>query len=588
MKWIDPTYLRLVYFELDSSKMDKTNLESIPDGLGSFFEKLFASADSVKEKEESLQMFTYLALFQESLSLDLMTKLSSRSIRDWHFFIQKHSKFLQVDSLNRYKIFHSRFQSFILQRNCQHSILTCAKVILSNIDSIPDRKWVIENKGYFLFLVGQTNSLFLHLVENQKFQSENWWIQDLERLLEVIYQGGVGQPIDFTTLCDLLRNCFEYTVQRKGVRVIVLNSSAVNWDILTNFFDTTRFQYELAIEFSRRTEFIPKNWMEMVLDESHPLSYTFSYVWKYSQFNLDVEVNRHFVTQFWNQGSPYQRILVVMIWGYRRLKGDSVGWLDELTSLKLDWDYLKEEKEHWEISQKTKLTNAYQQHFDQLKSNLSNRYHYIFDHYWELFDFNDKLNEDVNYLWNSDQALEIAFWIYKHPVWEIGKIANEIVIKRLQIKKMRKDAIDWLRSNWEAEEFYALGEVIFAIRNYITEDDFLEFVFGIIKSESCQIRGAFVSDLTTYLAYNPDPQFCNLIVDRVVPLLLEKASDIWEVQELIRLFKHLADASAIDYQDADSLLNIIGLVRTFDQPMEVDYNEFWQRAEKIKGYNENN
>jgi hypothetical protein len=588
MKWIDPTYLRFVYSELDSSKLDKTNLESIPEGLGSFFEKLFRSADSVKEKEESLQKFTYLALFHESLSLDFITALSSKGSIDWYFFIQKHSKFLQIDSLHRLKLFHSRFQSFILQRNCHYSILTCVNVILSNIDTIPDRKWVIENKGYYLFLVGQINLLFQHLIENQKLQSENWWVQDLDRLLELIYQGEEGQPIDFTKLCDLLRNCFEYTVQRKGVRVIALNSSAVNWDILTNFFDTTRFQYELAIEFSRRPKQIPKNWMEMILDEGHPLSYTFSYVWKYSQFNLDEEVNRNFITQIWNQGSPYQRILVVMIWGYRKLKGDSVDWLDQLTSLTLDWDYLKEEKEHWESSQEAKQTNAYQEHFNRLKSNLNIQHHYIFDHYWELFEFNDKLNEDVNYLWDSDLALEIAFWIYKHPVWEIGKIANEIVIKRLQIKEMRKETIDWLRTNWEMEEFYALGEVIFEIRNYINEEDFLEFVFGIVKSESCQIRGAFVSDLTTYLACNLDSQFCELVVDRVVPQFIEQASDIWEIQELIRLFKQLVDVSAIDYQEANRLLNSIELVSTFEQPMEVDYNDFWQKAEKIKGNDESN
>ena len=41
MKMIDPTYLRFVCDELNSGKLDKSNLTALPLGISSFFDNIF-------------------------------------------------------------------------------------------------------------------------------------------------------------------------------------------------------------------------------------------------------------------------------------------------------------------------------------------------------------------------------------------------------------------------------------------------------------------------------------------------------------------------------------------------------------------
>ena len=583
MKVIDPTYLRFVCDELISGKLDKSSLYVLPIGVSSFFDKIFDFNDSIISRSDSLDMFTSMALFKEGIGLEQISTLTTRSTDDWKQFIQLYSRYFNVDNNGNYRLFHDRLIVFFLQKSNNYIIKNNAQKILDNVTLIIDHKWVIENKGYFLFINQDIENLFAHISHHRGQQSESWWTKDLNRLLEGLSDEGNFQEIDYTVLCELLRGCFDFSVQRKGVRIIVLNAGKVNWDALDSFFHTTRFQYELAIEFSKYPQKLPTNWNEIFLNEDHPCSYMFSYAWKYSQFNISDEIDQTLINNVWNVGSPYHRIIVIMIWGYRKLNDKNIGWLDDLVELKSDWQYLVEEKENWVWSLEQKRGSKYVLEFEAIKNVLENRYHYIFDKYWSLFDYTDELNQDATYLWQSDQALEIALWIYRHPIWEVGKIANQIVVNRLRVKDLRSKTLDWLLANWESEEFYALGEVIFELRPYLSFEDYLALVRKLVNTSNCQLRGSFISDLVLYLEGAVDEDFAKSIATGIIPIMIGNASDIWEVQELFRLLKFFNDTGVLNKNQINDFVKGIEIARNIEDALHIDYNEFWKQAEINKG-----
>jgi hypothetical protein len=583
MRNIDPTYLRFVCDGLKLGKLEKSNLNALPNSVSSFFEIIFAHEKSIIERRRTLDKFIFTALIRSGISLEYLAILSASSPYDWKQFVQLYSSYFNLDSSGNFRLFHDRLIVFLFQKSNDYVISRNVKKILDNIDLISDQTWVQENKGYFLFLNSEVEKLFTHISMNRGQQFKSWWIKDLERLLEALYKENDDHNIDFTELCELLRGCFDFAIQRKGVRIIVLNAGEVNWNELDSFFDTSRFQYELAFEFSRFPDYLPKNWEGIFLNEGHPCSYTFSYVWKYSQFNFYGELDQSLVTKVWSVGSPYQRIIVIMIWGYHKLNDKNIAWLEDLILLKSDWQYLIDEKDIWVSCIKEKNSFKYQQEFARLKCNLEERYYYIVDNYWSLYDSYEKLNQDIRYLWKIEFALEIAFFIYKHPVWEVGKIANEIVVNRLRVKDMRNETIDWLLANWESEEFYALGEVIFELRAYLDEDDFLELIIKLVNTSNCQLRGSFIADLVVYLEGLRDNKFDSTIINSVLPKMIENASDIWEVQELLRLFNYFLDVGVLDLIQIEGYISKMNIAGDIDGALHMEYNEFWRQAEIIKG-----
>jgi hypothetical protein len=583
MKMIDPTYLRFLCDELKSGKLDRSNLGLLPIGVTSFFDRIFNVNDSIIERNYSLDKFISMSLLGAGSSLEQISSLTAQPIDEWHKFIQQYAHFFSADSQGNYRLFHDRFGAYLFQRSSHSIIKRNAQIILDNIELVNDVKWIVENKGYFLYLNEKLEDLFAHISLHPEQQLQSWWIKDLERLLDGLYCYRATDDIDFTLLCELLRGCFDFKVQRKGVRLIVMNASKIEWDNLESFFDTTRFQYELAIEFSKHPLRLPANWQLYFLNEDHPCSYTFSYVWKYAQFNGSGEIDRQLLSSIWLEGSPYQRIIVIMIWGYRKLNGNNDVWLDDLIALNNDWHYLHDEKESWLSSLEVKKGLNEQIDFTNLKVNVDEQYQYIFDNYWSLFDRIEQLNKDVNNLWKHPLALDIAFWIYRHPVWEIGKIANEIVVNRLRVRAMRSEAIEWLLSNWENEEFYAIGEVIFELKAYFDSQAFLNFFWKVINTSNCQLRGSLISDLITYLEGDQNEEFHLIICEDYLPKMIAKACDIWEVQELIRLLKFFIESGTLTEIQAIDYIAQLELARDIDDALNLDYNEFWKQAEINKG-----
>jgi hypothetical protein len=272
-----------------------------------------------------------------------------------------------------------------------------------------------------------------------------------------------------------------------------------------------------------------------------------------------------------------------MIWGYNKLNDKNDLWFDELITLENDWHYLLDEKNMWVNCWEEKNNQKNQIEFTLLKSHFDKRFHYIFDDYWNLFNKLDILSQDINNLWKNSFALDIAFWIYRHPVWEIGKIANEIVINRLRVKELRSETLGWLLDNWEAEEFYSLSEVIFVLKDFLEFDIFLNFLRKIVNSNDCHLRGSFIADLVIFLERDQNKEFHLIICEDILPQMIAKACDIWEVQELIRLLNFFIKSGTLTESQAYLHVANLEIARDIDNSLSINYNEFWKQAEINKG-----
>jgi hypothetical protein len=79
-------------------------------------------------------------------------------------------------------------------------------------------------------------------------------------------------------------------------------------------------------------------------------------------------------------------------------------------------------------------------------------------------------------------------------------------------------------------------------------------------------------------------KFDETIFSELIPVMVENASDIWEIQELIRMFKYFLDAGITDPESTLEYLHKIELLSHFSDPLTENYNDLWQYAEKIKGF----
>ena len=583
MMILDPTYLRTIYDGLNSGALNKDNASALPMGLVGMYEEVFPLSCNINDRKIFLDLFGVWAMLPSSLGLSDIATISNINLFECDLFISKYSKYFNKSFDNKYFLYHERLKLFFLQRMSQNTFIESVKNSLINLPFIDDEIWLRENICHFYALNSDFEKLYIHLITNREFEVKDWWIQHMRLLLDGLNTESVVQ-IDYTNLAELLRLTSDFICQRKGSLIIVKKSNFIDWENLESFFHTTSFQYELSWQFSRNQEKLPHNWLEMALNESHPLSYTFSYVFKYSQFFETNVLNESTILKLWFNGSPYSRIIVIMIWGYRALNNKNNIWLDNLLNLDKDWEYLKEEKKLWTEVIESKKSNYYAIEFEKVKKRIPVDYHYILNNYWDLLIFRDRLLVDIRIISLENFALEIAYWIYQHPLWEIGLIANEILINQLRNRELRNGVLEWLDQSWKSEEFYALGQVIFEIKKHTEESDFFRFFNYLLNSKSCQIRGSFISDIINYIESNNDTAFAKIIANEYISKICKNATDIWEIQELLRLIKLLLNRSLISRVQYLKLCNLNKLLMQFDDPLDLDFNNFWKQAELIKKF----
>jgi hypothetical protein len=582
MSYIDPIYLRLIFSGLASGQINKDNINTIPSSVVDVYDELFLQDKEVRERHQDLVNFSFLSLLNEPLDLDTLSSITTIEKTEWQSLLFHYSRFFNKSVDDKYELYHQRFLAFILHKSSSDILIRCNSQLLSALSRRERDRFYVEHIGRFFAFDLESSLLFEHINKHQEEQHAGWWTRDMLNLLDVLsYSSNV--ELDYNQLCELLRCTLNHKVIRKGSSIIVRNASKINWDDLHSFFDTTRFQYELAYEFALHMNDLPSDWFEIMLNEDHPVSYTFSYTWKYFMFDTNNDLDRQQICKMLEEGSPYQRIIIIMIWGQRCLQGKNDEWLEEALIKQDSWEYLTLEFKNWKMAIQQKEENSHEDEFRMLKKDLPEQYHYIFDDYWNLIHHSLYLDRDTYDIYFLPKALDVALWIYRNPVWEIGKAANNILIQRLQIKEFRAETIHWLNEKWQKEELYALGEVIFELRKYLSsEEEFFDLCLQLANSENCQIRGSFLSDLSTYLESISDMLIIQKSKVLLLPIFVKNISDIWEMQELIRLIQFYRDKNLIDDNEINQIIQQIHVFYSMKNPFDIEYNDFWRQAEKIK------
>jgi hypothetical protein len=268
-----------------------------------------------------------------------------------------------------------------------------------------------------------------------------------------------------------------------------------------------------------------------------------------------------------------------MIWGYRRLNFYEIDWMREWRYERKMWPYLCVEFEVWDYYYEAKRLGVHDNDFQRLKNAITPQYHYIFTNYFSLYEYYYQLESDLEKISKLDVALDIALWIYRNPSWEIGKMANIILLHRLRSRNTRNEAIAWFENIWAKEELYALDEVLFQLPVFLDSHElFYKLCLSISRAKNCQIRGSFLSNLCIYVENTEDFQFIQFVKNEVIPEMLQVSEDIWETQELIRLVniirEYLSDQEVQEYVNSHKILSVI------DNPFQMDYNDFWRIAER--------
>ncbi|MFN5458628.1 MAG: hypothetical protein ACK5AY_01840, partial [Bacteroidota bacterium] len=112
----DPTYLRYIYDGLNSGKINKENLSSLPSGLVGIYQEQFSFSNIVIDRNKLLEFFSVWAILKKEVSAKFVASL----LDDWtkdevNNYIFQYSKWFNSPESGKYKIYHERFGAFILQ-----------------------------------------------------------------------------------------------------------------------------------------------------------------------------------------------------------------------------------------------------------------------------------------------------------------------------------------------------------------------------------------------------------------------------------------------------------------------------------------
>jgi hypothetical protein len=578
---IDPAYLRFIYDGLSDGSINKNDLSNLPKGIEGIYDRIFDLNNSAIQRQSDLKIFTFFALLSKPVQLTYFTSISEIDENYIREFISKYSKFFSYNIDGSISLYHEKFIIYILCRSSTKELFECNKIILNSLKKLENNNWLIQQIGKHYALADEYDNLFLHLYNNISYNQSDWWNRDMNYFLDYLKEHD-NSFSHYNLLCDILRLTINQYLSKKGAYIIVQNAEKIDWQQLNDFINTSRFEFELAIEFSKNIDKIPQNWIQILIDELHPCSYLFSYVWKYINYDSKNNIDLGYINKLWFEGSAYTRIIIIMVWGYRSLNFNEQDWFSTLWNSDKQWPYLRIEYEDWLISIQDKRDNSYVNEFEKIKTNLPEKYHYIFDHYWNLFDYIDQLDQDIEELFILEQVFDLAYWIYKNPVWEVSNLANKLILSRIKIKYFRKTTIEWIKNKLVYENFYSLAQLIFQIKSFISSDEeFFELCVLAAKSNNCHLRGSFIVDLSLYFETSNNEKLLIFTKDNLLPILFQNSDDIWETQEILRLlivvnkYLNLPSSYFKVFFDNHFLLSKI------ENPMDISESELYEKCSEF-------
>ena len=321
---------------------------------------------------------------------------------------------------------------------------------------------------------------------------------------------------------------------------------------------------------------------QIILDETHYLSYTMAYAWKYNCWVKENVPYSDLIEKIKLKGSPYLRILLRQIDGGRRL-------LDKSPILSSSeyvdcWEYLNQDfLDYIKVGKEQLLKKFFNDSVFCL--NIKND-----DLYFILIEFDslhiqmERLQTVKKRLQKSQFFFEIVEILWLHPSWEIGELGNELVRDRLNSCKEQssiEECTDWIYRLAKGKSTYSIAILIFDIIEVadISDQYVKELIQIILGWQNVQIRGQFITSANAFFINNKDKRWFELMKLELFKLC-DLASDIWETQEIIELFTTLNDRLTED--EIKHYITLHKLLNKIPDAFDVDWTIFWKNAEKMR------
>jgi len=586
MPHLEPTYLRYIYDGLVKGSIHPENAAELPEGLIGLYEESFDESQAVQVRQKLLERFAIWALLKKEVSASFVAEVLGETEDEIQDFISAYSAWFNSPESGKYQLYHERLKVYLLQKLSEVSVKEIIenfiKCLIKKNQTVEISIYAKEWKGLYFLLNGEVKSGFDFLKENLNDQNQNWWENTFELYCLCIFTSDDYQisesEINFYTKIKSRQQCIN------AAKLVAINFQNIDWDkFIFKDSSETRFHYALADVLNRRFDDLPKQMVyQIILDETHYLSYTMAYAWKYNCWVKENVPYSDLIEKIKLKGSPYLRILLRQIDGGRRL-------LDKSPILSSSeyvdcWEYLNQDfLDYIKVGKEQLLKKFFNDSVFCL--NIKND-----DLYFILIEFDslhiqmERLQTVKKRLQKSQFFFEIVEILWLHPSWEIGELGNELVRDRLNSCKEQssiEECTDWIYRLAKGKSTYSIAILIFDIIEVadISDQYVKELIQIILGWQNAQIRGQFITSANAFFINNKDKRWFELMKLELFKLC-DLASDIWETQEIIELFTTLNDRLTED--EIKHYITLHKLLNKIPDAFDVDWTIFWKNAEKMR------
>jgi hypothetical protein len=562
------------------------NAAELPDGLIGLYEEAFDERQPVHNRQKLLERFAVWALLKKEVSAAFVAEVLGESEDEIQDFIATYSAWFNSPESGKYQLYHERLKVYLLQKLSEGSVKVIIgsfiKCLIKKNQTVEMSNYAKEWKGLYFLLNGEVKSGCDFLQENINDQNQNWWENTFELYCSSIFTSDGYQvsesEINFYKKIKSRQNCIN------AAKLVAINFQNIDWDKF-DFKDSseTRFHYALADVLNRRFDDLPKQMVyEIILDETHYLSYTMAYAWKYNCWLKENLPYSDLIEKIKLNGSPYLRILLRQIDGGRML-------LDKSPILSSSeyvdcWEYLTEDFFDYIKVGKDQLLKKYFNDSDFCLNITNDDLYFIMIEFDSLHIQTERLQTVKTRIQKSQFFYELVEILWYHPAWEIGEFGNELVRDRLNCFKEQssvEECTDWIYRLAKEKCTYSISILIFDIIEvtYVSDQYVKELIQIILGWQNAQIRGQFIASANAFFTNNKDKRWFELVKIELFKLC-DLASDIWETQEIIELFSTLNDRLTED--EIKQYISLHKLLNKIPDAFEVDWTIFWKKAEKMR------
>ena len=587
MPHLEPTYLRYIYDGLVKGSIHPENAAELPAGLIGMYEEAFDERTSVVERQKLLQRFAIWALLKKEVSAAFVAEILGETEDDIQEFISTYSAWFNSPESGKYQLYHERLKVYLLQKLSENTLNELLSILSKRLITKEQTKelkiYANEWRGFHSLLYGDLKNGRKFLNKNLNKQHENWWEITVDLFFTIL---GIGdnrkinqEDFNFFTRIKSRNHC------TSAAKIVLKHFEYISWDdFKVESSSETRFHYVLAEMMNKRFEKFTSDFAcSVILDETHYLSYTMAYAWKYHCWTNDNVLYPEIIEEIKKKGSPYLRILLRQIDGGRRMLNQSP-ILKNMDYEADCWDYVSEDFLDYIQSGKEQYLETFLNNSEFESSLKISNAAFIFEEFASLHIQIERIQGLENTIQKSPFFYQIIEVLWLHPAWEIGEIANDLVRSKLNSTKDESEideCVNWISQLAKQTKTYSIAILIFDIIEVIevTNEYVMEIIDCILKWNDAQVRGQLICSAVDFFNVNQDPRWLKLLKE-VFYTLCGLASDIWETQEIIELLKTLKNR--LSPQEINDLIQAHRILNKIPNALALDWLELWKIAEKMR------